>query len=78
MLREDLAVIKRDGRRENFDRHKMAKGLQRAISKRSIDAEQINALLSETLRRIENEYDNEYENEYENECTLDTYTILLH
>jgi transcriptional repressor NrdR len=59
VLREDLAVIKRDGRKESFDRHKMAKGLQRAISKRSIDAEQINALLSETLRRIENEYDNE-------------------
>lgn len=59
VLREDLVVVKRDGRKENFDRHKMARGLQRAISKRSIDAEQINALLSETLRHIENEYDNE-------------------
>jgi transcriptional repressor NrdR len=34
-------------------------GLRRAIAKRPIDAEQINALLSETLRRIENEFDNE-------------------
>ena len=59
VLREDLVVMKRDGRRESFDRTKLAMGLRRAIAKRPIDAEQINALLSETLRRIENEYDNE-------------------
>ena len=33
--------------------------MRRAIFKRPIDAEQINALLSDTLRRIENEFDNE-------------------
>ena len=59
VLREDLVVLKRDGRRESFDRTKLAMGLRRAIAKRPIDAEQINALLSETLRRIENEFDNE-------------------
>ena len=59
VLREDLAVVKRDGRRESFDRTKLAMGLRRAIAKRPIDAEQINALLSDTLRRIENEFDNE-------------------
>ena len=59
VLHEDLAVVKRDGRRESFDRTKLAMGLRRAIAKRPIDAEQINALLSETLRRIENEFDNE-------------------
>ncbi|MAS79943.1 MAG: transcriptional regulator NrdR [Opitutae bacterium] len=59
VLREDLAVVKRDGRRESFDRTKLAMGLRRAIAKRPIDAEQINGLLSETLRRMENEYDSE-------------------
>ena len=59
VLHEDLAVVKRDGLRESFDRTKLAMGLRRAIAKRPIDAEQINALLSETLRRIENEFDNE-------------------
>lgn len=59
VLREDLAVVKRDGRRESFDRTKLAMGLRRAIAKRPIDAEQINGLLSETLRRIENEFDSE-------------------
>ena len=42
VLREDLAVVKRDGRRESFDRTKLAMGLRRAIAKRPIDAEQIN------------------------------------
>lgn len=59
VLREDLVVVKRDGRRESFDRTKLAMGLRRSIAKRPIDAEQINGLLSETLRRIENEFDNE-------------------
>ena len=52
-------VVKRDGRRESFDRTKLAMGLRRAIAKRPIDAEQINALLSQTLRQIENEFDGE-------------------
>ena len=52
-------MVKRDGRRESFDRTKLAMGLRRAIAKRPIDAEQINALLSNTLRRIENEFDSE-------------------
>ena len=52
-------MVKRDGRRESFDRTKLAMGLRRAIAKRPIDAEQINGLLSETLRRIENEFDSE-------------------
>ena len=59
ILREDLVVVKRDGRRESFDRTKLAMGLRRAIAKRPIDAEQINALLSKTLRQIGNEFDGE-------------------
>ena len=58
-MREDLVVVKRDGRRESFDRTKLATGLRRAIAKRPIDAEQINGLLSQTLRQIENEFDSE-------------------
>ena len=59
VLHEDLTVVKRDDRRECFDRTKLAMSLRRAIAKRPIDAEQINALLSDTLRRIENEFDQE-------------------
>ena len=37
-------MVKRDDRRECFDRTKLAMSLRRAIAKRPIDAEQINAL----------------------------------
>ena len=37
VLREDLVVVKRDGRRESFDRTKLAMGLRRAIAKRPIE-----------------------------------------
>ena len=59
ILREGLVVIKRDGRRESFERSKTSKSLLSAISKRQIEVEQVDALLSDVLRRIENEYDNE-------------------
>jgi len=59
VLHEDLTVLKKDDSRECFDRTKLAMSLRRAIAKRPIDEEQINALLSDTLRRIENEFDNE-------------------
>ena len=36
-----IAVIKRDGRREFFDKHKLAIGIERACQKRGVDAEQI-------------------------------------
>lgn len=54
-----MIVVKKDESRECFDRTKLAMSLRRAIAKRPIDAEQINALLSDTLRRIENEFDSE-------------------
>lgn len=36
-----IAVIKRDGRREFFDKHKIILGIQRACQKRPVDAEGI-------------------------------------
>lgn len=42
-------VIKRDGSRENFDRMKILKGIQKACEKRSVSAEQ----MTEASNRIE-------------------------
>lgn len=36
-----IAVVKRDGRREFFDRHKLAVGIERACQKRPVNAEGI-------------------------------------
>ena len=41
----DLMIIKKDKRRELFDRQKVMKGLSRACEKRSISADQMEALI---------------------------------
>ncbi|MCX6772210.1 MAG: transcriptional regulator NrdR [Candidatus Micrarchaeota archaeon] len=38
--KEDLFVIKKDGRREKFDRHKLLNGIQRACEKRPVPVEE--------------------------------------
>lgn len=38
--KEDLFVIKKDGRREKFDRHKLLSGIQKACEKRPVPVEE--------------------------------------
>ncbi len=46
-------VVKKDGRREAFDRRKIQEGLQRACQKRPVSSEQIDELVSSVEQRIE-------------------------
>jgi len=50
-----LLVIKRDGRREQFSREKLIKGLLRACEKRPVSAETIEALVDELERELHRE-----------------------
>lgn len=59
ILREGLVVIKRDGRREDFDRTKIIAGLRRACEKRPIDAEQLNMLVEDVIDALEGQFDDE-------------------
>lgn len=59
IIREDLFVTKNDGRREPFDRNKLAAGIQRATEKRPVDAEQIEMLIADVLADLEVEFDSE-------------------
>ncbi len=59
ILRENLLVTKRDERREDFDRNKILNGIRRACEKRPIDLEQINMLISDVMRALEEERDSE-------------------
>jgi transcriptional repressor NrdR len=47
------AVVKKDGRREPFDRKKILEGLTRACQKRPVSAAQIEALVSALERQIQ-------------------------
>ena len=59
VLRADIQVVKRDGRREDFDRNKMLTGLRKAIEKRPIDRMQIEMLTADILVELEKGYDHE-------------------
>ncbi len=56
ILRENLYVMKRDGRREDFNKTKIVNSLRRACQKRPVDAEQINILIEDMIDQLENEY----------------------
>ena len=59
IVTEDLFVIKNDGRREPFDRNKVASGVRRATEKRPVDGEQIEMLIADVLADLEVEFDSE-------------------
>lgn len=56
VVSEGLVVIKRDGRREDWDRNKMLTGIRRACEKRPIDLEQIDMLISDVMLALEKEF----------------------
>ena len=58
-VREGLAVIKRDGRREEFDREKLFHAVRAACHKRPIDLEQLTMLVDDVLDELEASYENE-------------------
>ena len=55
----ELMVIKKDGRRESFDRKKLLAGLMKACEKRPVSMEQVEALVDEMERELSKEYDRE-------------------
>lgn len=57
IVREDLVVIKRDGRREDFDREKLIRSARAACQKRPVDAEQIGMLIEDVIDALEAHYD---------------------
>jgi transcriptional repressor NrdR len=54
-----LMVIKRDGRRQPFDRKKIIQGLLKACEKRPVSIEKVEDLAAEVERSIQRKYDRE-------------------
>ena len=54
-----LVVVKRDGRRETFDRNKVISGLLKACEKRPISMAQLEELVDRVEREIHRDYDKE-------------------
>ncbi len=58
-MRSELQVVKRDGRREDFDRNKLINGLKKAVEKRPIERLQIEILISEVMTELNKTYEQE-------------------
>lgn len=52
-------VIKKDGRRENFDRWKLKSGILKAVEKRPISLEQVDGMIDEIERELFNSSEHE-------------------
>jgi transcriptional repressor NrdR len=50
--RGDLYVVKKDGRRERFDREKLENGIERAFEKRPVSKEKIEKMINEIEEQI--------------------------
>ncbi len=52
VARASILVVKRDGRREEFDRHKLYEGLRRACAKRPISTEALDQVVDQIENRL--------------------------
>jgi transcriptional repressor NrdR len=59
LVRDGMAVIKRDGRREEFDREKLVRAVRAACHKRPIDLEQVAMLVEDTIDALEAQFESE-------------------
>lgn len=49
----DLVVVKKNGKREDFDRDKLARSIRIAMQKRPVEQERIEQMISGIVRRLE-------------------------
>jgi transcriptional repressor NrdR len=59
LVRDGLVVLKRDGRREDFDREKLVRAVRAACHKRPVDPEQITMLIEDVMDALEAQFDKE-------------------
>jgi transcriptional repressor NrdR len=50
--RDDFYVIKKDGKREKFDRDKLVNGIEKAFEKRPVSQEKINKMINEIEEKL--------------------------
>ena len=74
-LRE-LTVIKESGKREPFDRDKLARSLNISLRKRQVDPERIERLINSIIRRMESSGDSDVPSKHIGELVMDGLSTL--
>ena len=68
----DLTVLKKNGRRESFDRDKLARSIRIALQKRPIEGDRIDQMISGIVRRLESMGDSDVRSESIGEIVMET------
>ncbi len=68
----DLVVIKKNGKREDFDRDKLARSIRMAMQKRPVDAERVEQMISGIVRRLESMGDSDIDSDQIGAIVMDT------
>ena len=68
----DLVVIKKNNRREDFDRDKLARSIRIAMQKRPIEPDRIEQLISGIVRRLESLGDTDIPSDTIGEIVMET------
>lgn len=68
----DLVVVKKNGRREDFDRDKLARSIRIALQKRPVEIDRIDQLISGIVRRLESMGDSDIDSDKIGEIVMDT------
>ena len=66
-----LMVIKKDGRRESFDRNKIISGILKACEKRPVSVEKVEALVDRVERELQKSFDKEVKAQVVGELVMD-------
>ncbi|MHB1042076.1 MAG: transcriptional regulator NrdR [Eubacteriales bacterium] len=66
-----LVVVKKDGRRETFDRNKLLSGLRKACQKRPVSIDQMQAVVDEIEKELRNTMEPEVESKLIGEMLVD-------
>jgi transcriptional repressor NrdR len=66
----DLTVVKKDGRRENFDRQKVLAGLLKACEKRPISREKVESLVDDIETKLRMHKKTEVESRFVGELVM--------
>ena len=74
-LRE-LTVVKQNGKREPFDRDKLARSLNTSLRKRQVDPERVERLINNIIRRLESSGDSDVSSKLSGELVMDGLSTL--
>lgn len=68
----DLVVLKSSGRREDFDREKLARSVRIALQKRPVEPERVDQMISGIVRRLESMGETDVKSKVIGEIVMET------